>query len=313
MSIASGTPHYGYPQVQLNDRPTFADFNPAFADIDTKLYGLITGASTDHAAIEALQRGLGETDLLLASVKETADNAKSKADTNAENITLLQTALGNTDRNVATKLDSVAIAEPYDASGGTYNIGDIVVYQGQRYKCTTAVAVAEPFDADKWTGEDVETVLEHLQDEIDDIPTGGAAADVTLAPITGMTADDVQEGIEEVYTGLTGKANKTDLGNDNTTVTAKTNYTVSNVVVKKVGALHFVSFTFTGTIPATSGGAIIASLGVNLPHANTAGTAYVWDGNGYMQTTGCQVTAYGDIGVIAGAAGVSGAVQILYY
>lgn len=194
MSIAQGTTHYNYPQVQLNDRPTFADFNPAFEDIDAKLYSLITGASTDHSAIEALQTGLGETNLLLASVKQTADDAKSKADTNAENITLLQTALGNTDRNVANKLDSVAIAEPYDATSGTYSVGDIVVHQGQRYKCTTAVAVAEPFDADKWTGEDVETVLERLATP--------AAENVTLAPITGMTADDVQEGIAELKSAL---------------------------------------------------------------------------------------------------------------
>ena len=203
MSIANGTTHYNYPQVQLTDRPTFADFNPAFQDIDAKLYSLISGASTDHSAIEALQTGLGETNTLLASVKQTAESASGKADTNAENITLLQTTLGNTNRDVANKLYSVAIAEPYDATAGTYAIGDIVVYNGQRYKCTTAVAVAEPFDADKWTGEDVETVLEHLQDEIDNIPSGGGtAADVTLAPITGMTADDVQEGIEELKSGL---------------------------------------------------------------------------------------------------------------
>ena len=162
MSIANGTTHYDYPQVQLTDRPTFADFNPAFQDIDAKLYGLITGATTDHAAIEALQTGLGETNLALAGVKDTADAAKAKADANEENIGILQTSLGNTDRTVATKLDSVAIAEPYDAGAGTYAVGDVVVYNGQRYRCTTAVAVAEPFDADKWTGEDVETVLEQI-------------------------------------------------------------------------------------------------------------------------------------------------------
>lgn len=106
---------------------------------------------------------------------------------------------------------------------------------------------------------------------------------------------------------------KSDLDNDTTTVTAETNYTVSNVVVKKIGALHFVSFTFTGTIPATAGGKTVANLGVNLPHANTAGTAFVWDSNGYLQTTSCSVTTSGNISVIAGTAGVSGAVQLLYY
>ena len=237
MSIAQGTTHYNYPQVQLNDRPTFADFNPAFEDIDAKLYSLITGASTDHSAIESLQTGLGETNLLLASVKQTADSASGKADTNAENITLLQTGLGNTDRTVANKLDSVAIAEPYDAAAGTYAIGDIVVYNGQRYKCTTAVAVAEPFDADKWTGEDVETVLERLATP--------AAENVTLAPITGMTADDVQEGIAELKSALADKEDAitpTSVG-----VNWGTTLSVSGAIVKYGDVIDFsVAFTATG-------------------------------------------------------------------
>lgn len=162
MSIANGTTYYDYPLVQLTDRPTFADYNSAFSDIDAKLHGLITGAETDHQAITNLQTGLGQTDTLLASVKLTADGAKAKSDTNEENIGILTTGLSNTNRTVATKLDSVAIAEPYDPDAGTYNVGDIVVYNGQRYKCTTAVAVSEPFDADKWTGEDVQTVLDGI-------------------------------------------------------------------------------------------------------------------------------------------------------
>lgn len=181
MSIANGTTYYDYPLVQLSDRPTFADYNNAFTDIDAKLHGLITGAETDHQAIGDLQTSLGETNTLLASVKLTADGAKAKSDTNEENITILNTHLGQTDRNVATKLDSVAIAEPYDPDAGTYSVGDIVVYNGQRYKCTTAVAVSEPFDADKWTGEDVQTVI----DEINTALSGEVILE--LAPNSGET------------------------------------------------------------------------------------------------------------------------------
>ena len=204
MSIANGTTHYNYPQVQLTDRPTFADFNEAFSDIDSKLYGLITGAATDEGDIAQLKLDVSANTTAIGQVRETANTANGKADTNAEAITLLQTGLGNTNREVANKLYSVAIAEPYDATSGTYNVGDIVVYLGQRYKCTTAVAVAEPFDADKWTGEDVETVLEHLQDEIDNIPTpsGVTASDVTITPIAGMAATQTQEALEELKSGL---------------------------------------------------------------------------------------------------------------
>lgn len=208
MSIANGTTHYDYPQVQLTDRPTFADFNPAFADIDAKLYGLITGAATDEQAIQDLGTAVGNLTNELGGVSETATSAKNKADTNEEAITLLSGQVSQNTTKLGTKVDSNAIAEPYDTSA-TYAVDDVVTYQGQRYKCITAVAVAEPFDATKWTGEDVETVLNHLQDEIDNIPTGSTAADVSLAPISGMSANNVQDGIAELYSDLPDEVYRT--------------------------------------------------------------------------------------------------------
>ena len=168
MSIANGTEHYDYPQVQLTDRPTFADYNPTFRDIDAKLYSLITGATADEADIAQLKLDMTQAQSDIVTAKGVADAAKAEADANAENIGIISTALGNTDRTVATKLDSVAIAEPYDTTA-TYSVGDVVVYNGQRYVCSTAVTVAEPFDADKWTGEDVETVLDSLKSDVDDV------------------------------------------------------------------------------------------------------------------------------------------------
>lgn len=210
MSIANGTTHYDYPQVQLTDRPTFADFNPAFADIDAKLYGLTTGAETDEQAIADLGTAVGNLRTDLGSVSDVATAAKNKADANEEAIGLLSTKVSQNTTKLGTKIDSNAIAEPYDTST-TYTVGDVVTYQGQRYRCITAVAVAEPFDATKWTGEDVQTVLEQLGTP--------SAADVTLAPITGMSASDAQAGIAELNTALT----------DSVSVTATSNETASSV------------------------------------------------------------------------------------
>lgn len=42
------------------------------------------------------------------------------------------------------------VAAEYDISE-TYAVGDYCTYQGQIYKCTTAVTVAGSFDANKWT------------------------------------------------------------------------------------------------------------------------------------------------------------------
>ena len=49
---------------------------------------------------------------------------------------------------LATKTDLTNIADEYDNTL-TYAVGDVVIYQGQVYKCKTAVTVAEDFDSTK--------------------------------------------------------------------------------------------------------------------------------------------------------------------
>lgn len=51
---------------------------------------------------------------------------------------------------------SDAVADSYDDTA-TYQVGDIVMHEGNLYKCTTAVATAEAFNATKWQQQ---TVLE---------------------------------------------------------------------------------------------------------------------------------------------------------
>lgn len=49
------------------------------------------------------------------------------------------------------KTDLSAIADIYDSSE-TYAVDDFVMYQGELYKCITAVTSAESFDSSKWQG-----------------------------------------------------------------------------------------------------------------------------------------------------------------
>ena len=243
MSIAQGTTYYDYPQVQLTDRPTFADFNPAFADIDAKLHGLITGAETDEQAIADLGTAVGNLSTQLGGVSEVTNAAKTKADSNEEAIALLATQVSQNTTKLGTKIDANAIAEPYDAAS-TYAVGDVVSYQGQRYRCITAVVDAEPFDATKWTGEDVQTVLDRIATP--------AASDVTLTPITGMTATNVQDGIAEL---------KSELSIDTETVTINPSVTSGSIECEIYGKLVHVyvnaeasytqyAWTDIGTLPA---------------------------------------------------------------
>ena len=183
MSYAQGTQHYNFPQIVASDRPVFADANEAFRTIDTKLYGLEGDASTVDGRLDTIEARLPEMDTATQAAQNTADGAKAEADTNAEHITALEVLTGRHTTQIANKLDSVAIAEQYDPNAGTYAVGDIVVYSGQRYRCVTAVAVAEPFDADKWIGEDVETVINQIKSDkadISDITTTNIIDDSTF-------------------------------------------------------------------------------------------------------------------------------------
>ncbi|MBQ1429498.1 MAG: hypothetical protein IIZ06_07500 [Kiritimatiellae bacterium] len=55
---------------------------------------------------------------------------------------------------VAAKADSAAIAPEFDATA-SYAVGDVVMHEGARYKCTTAHSGA--WNAANWTAESVET------------------------------------------------------------------------------------------------------------------------------------------------------------
>lgn len=165
MSYAQGTTHYNFPQIAGTDRPTFADANEAFRILDTKLFSLESDASDLDTRLDTAENNIVELTSAVGTAQETANTANTKADTNAENITLINTTLSQHATQIGNKLDAVAIADPYDPTS-TYAVDDIVTYNGQRWRCTTAVTVGEPFDVSKWIGEDVQTVLSQLNSDL---------------------------------------------------------------------------------------------------------------------------------------------------
>ena len=56
------------------------------------------------------------------------------------------------------------IAAEYSASS-TYEVGDVVLYNGQLYKCTTAISTAEAWTAAHWTAVTVGEKVADLEDE----------------------------------------------------------------------------------------------------------------------------------------------------
>ena len=170
MSYAQGTTHYNFPQIVGTDRPTFADANVAFRTLDTKLYALEGSATEVDGRLDTAEGNIVQLQSDVQTAQGTADLAKSTADTAVEQIGITNANVSQLTTRVGNKFDSVGIADPYDTAA-TYSVGNVVTYNGQRYRCTTAVTVAEPFDVTKWTGEDVETVLNEIKSDLDGVKT----------------------------------------------------------------------------------------------------------------------------------------------
>ncbi|MBP5773775.1 MAG: hypothetical protein J6W35_06865 [Eubacterium sp.] len=154
------------PQTIGSDHRDWFDTNESFLDLDTKLKTLWDDSGSAASAIDALQELTATLQTDLTSLEGTVDTHTSALSTINEALVLINGTLATLNTSVATKFDSAGIADPYDADHGIYAVGDVVTYNGQRYVCSTAVTAAEPFDADKWTAEDIQTVIDSIKSSL---------------------------------------------------------------------------------------------------------------------------------------------------
>ena len=169
MSYANGTTNYNLPLTVGTDKRDWTDTNTAFAAVDAALKGAVDGVATDAAAITDIQADLNTPTTgikaRLTAVEDDNTTQGNAISTLQETVLLQGGSITNLQTAVAGKALSSAIAEPYSAES-TYAVGDVVMYQGARYVCSTAILVAEEFDATHWTAEDVESVLSELNSKL---------------------------------------------------------------------------------------------------------------------------------------------------
>lgn len=69
-------------------------------------------------------------------------------------------------RGYVERIDKPIAESEYDATSGTYSVGDKVKYNNRRYVCITAVGAAEAFDSAKWLaiGQDYNIVFVDADD-----------------------------------------------------------------------------------------------------------------------------------------------------
>lgn len=227
------TTHFGIPLPLGSDLTTPMDYNTAAEAVDEALFDAQSDASTaNENAASAVETA--------NAVSEALDTLSATVGGHTSQISALGARMTNAENNiddVRSDLEDMIVAfnEPTATSTHAYAIGDYFIYNDVLYKATAAITVGETI---------VPNTNCSATNVMTEVAAGGgggsvAAADVSLAPITGMEADDVQEGIEELKTALTA-----DESISNTEVDISAYNTISNcyalpsdgVVVCRVGA-----------------------------------------------------------------------------
>ena len=165
MSIANSTQHYHFPLVVGSDRPIFSDYNATMEEIDEKLYTAVSAVTAFTEEISTLQNTTEDHTTRIVNLETFQTEQEGINSANADRFLSIADALTAASDTFKTKFNSISIADAYDPAS-TYSVGDVVTYLGDRYKCTTAVTSGEPFDADKWQGEDVQTVINGINSDL---------------------------------------------------------------------------------------------------------------------------------------------------
>ena len=200
MSYANGTTHYNLPQTVGTDKRDWFDTNEAFADVDAALHTASETASGAASDIVAL--GGRVTDLETASGTQAQDIVDIKADvlTQGQAITRLD---GEIDDVKADALDMICAIDEGTAQVATVpvNEGEFFRYNDVLYIATDNIAIGDTIVPNtNCRATNVATELQGL--------SAPSASEVSYDNTSsGMTADDVQEAIDEL---------KSDLDNGNT-------------------------------------------------------------------------------------------------
>lgn len=223
MSYTNETTHFGIPLPLGSDLTTPMDYNEAFEAVDEALFE----AQGDAATANENAAGAVET---ANAVSEALDTLSGTVGGHTSQISALGARMTNAENeidDVRSDLEDMITAfnEPTATSTHNYAIGDYFIYNDVLYKATDAISVGETI---------VPNTNCSATNVMTEVAAGGStpsAADVSLDPITGMSADDVQEGIEELNTALSGKQNSVSFYDFNDTTDGSGTITVSNLLV----------------------------------------------------------------------------------
>lgn len=194
MSYANGTTNYNLPQTVGTDKRDWSDTNQAFYDVDAALKAASDGASQAAEDITALTLRVGTAEDDIVGLKAEDISLDGRLDTAEGAISTLQLQVPDVRSDLEDMI--VAFNEASATSTHAYSEGDYFIYNDVLYKATTSIGIGDTIVPN------TNCSATNVMTEVVNGAAAPTAADVSLAPITGMTADDVQEGIAELKSDL---------------------------------------------------------------------------------------------------------------
>lgn len=91
-------------------------------------------------------------------------------------------------RGYVERIDKPIAENEYDATSGTYSVGDKVKYNNRRYICLTAIGTPEAFNSSKWAPLNQDYNIVFVDSE-DTAPTANPSAIYTAE--IGLSNDDI--------------------------------------------------------------------------------------------------------------------------
>ena len=189
MSYSNQTTHYGIPLPTQSDLVNLLDWNTSSEAIDTAIYGAEQAAgtaSTEIVGIKATIARLENADVQFQSDLSAIDGR----------VTSLEQRSGGLEGDIADVADMITAREvPSAQSDQRILVDEWFRYNGVLYVCTVQINVGDTIVPN------VNCRATNIESEM---ASGGAvtASDVALAPIAGMQATNVQDGISELKSAI---------------------------------------------------------------------------------------------------------------
>lgn len=254
MSYTNKTTHYELPQYVATDKPKYlTDFNETMAAIDTQMYTNAQAAATaDSKAVSAQSTADGAVSSIGTLNTQINGDPTDPSDTGLAgevsgidtDLNTVQSLIGNghptsSDQTIIGAINgleaAVAPREDGDNLANSYSTGDQFARGGSVYEALVSLTAGTAFSSLVLNTD--YKVAKTLVEQIKEAGEGGTAAGTSYDNSgSGLTADDVQEAIDEVNAKIGAYQI---IGLDETVVvTADGVKTVSELLDEMHAALH---------------------------------------------------------------------------